>query len=1571
MPSTLDPLAAADRIAADYRAYLATTFAPLTDDRRADFEAALGQPSQIRKGPYLQATPPYLPGASLSELAASGHAHADLLAPGQQAVPTERPLYRHQEEAIRRISGGENLIVATGTGSGKTECYLLPILSHLLAEREAGTLGQPGVRAMLLYPMNALANDQMKRLRELFAAYPEITFGRYIGDTAHTFDKAREQFRQQHRTEPQTGELIDRATMQQRPPHVLLTNFAMLEYLLLRPADSSLFDGATGRHWRFVVLDEVHVYDGAKGAEVAMLLRRVRDRTLRSQRGVLRCIGTSATLGSGPGDTDRVLDFARKLFDEPFSARGVVHPQRAPLRAADASWAIDEAQLVELHGVWARAGGSLELAAAAGRAVPQPSDVEATLWQLLHDEQHVIALQSQLESASRLFSDMLATFDDFDDPARAIVMLVDLCVAARHDAHSAALLPARYHLWLRSSEGAFVCHHDRHPAGAGRVQLDRHATCPACAANGIHATMFELAVCRHCRREYLVGKIVDSSLTQAAFHVTSPDCFVPGEDEDRAADTDEDEDAVAPESIGGTEPKFLCAGCGVVHDGKSSCGCASPSPFRVTEVRPPRQGQVVRKCITCKRSSNAGVVQRFVSGSEASVAVLATSLYQSLPPSSSAGRRASADGRKLLMFSDSRQDAAFFAPYLDRTYRRAVERSLLWSELEHQGESCRFDDLVQPLRRRAELCGFLDEDAGAANRAQAEAWLLAEVLATDRRQSLDGLGLARIEIALPRRFEVPSALRRAGFDDEESLDLVRILADTLRQSAAVSAPNTVDVRSDTRFGPRNTVTVVREAMSSPGVLSWLPGAGQNRRTDFMTKVCARRGSAIDPVALLRELWRELTDPDSDFGKVLAVQPATRDGVVFALNHSWLEFCTAAQGADAQRCDVCRQVWWRSVSGACPTYRCDGTLQPTEAVENHYTSLYRRLEPLPLRVEEHTGQLRSRHAADLQEQFVRGELNALSCSTTFELGVDVGEVQAVLLRNVPPSAANYVQRAGRAGRRLGSAALVTAFAQRRSHDRSYFQEPTTMIDGVVPPPSIMLDNDAIVRRHVHAVAWAHFERERVDRGESAASEIGDLIDDTGGQALASRFVEWLQARPEGLRESLTRLVPHDPGSTLAIDSWGWVDRLISADDRGVGGWLTALVDGTRSELAELQEAKAKAAADEKYKAADSIDRTMKTIVDRPLLNRFAQTGVLPKYGFPVDVAELDVVREPAGRFLDLNRDLKLGILEFAPGASVVAKNHLWVSKAIKQPGGGRKLPEYEWSICTTCSTMHTLTKAADDEGEGLRSASCRRCQTPLDRTHRFVIPLFGFVGAMSSDPPGESRPPREGHLETFFTDFEGGAPDPDVIDLGGQPFVTRSSRRGWITVINRGRTGNGFRYCSWCGYADDVPARRTRQSRASSPPGHPRPTGNAMCKGTLRPRDLGHRFMTNVIEIELPGGVSLERVSALSTLHALIGATPVLGILPTDIGGSLSVGASGRPALVLFDDVPGGAGHTRRIRQQLEELIRAGLQRVQSCTCGEDTSCYGCLRSYRNQFDHDDLTRAAAVDVLNSMVRATR
>jgi ATP-dependent helicase YprA (DUF1998 family) len=1581
-PRVLDALGTSRSIADHYRGYLRSTFSPRRPELKAEFEAALSGAIPLVKGPFLQASPPFVNGCSLRALVSEGLLSQGFSRLKPEVFPLDRPLYGHQEQAVRKAVGGRrNLAVATGTGSGKTECFLLPIVNHLLREKENGTLAQPGVRALLLYPMNALANDQVKRLRHLLADFPEITFGRYVGETLAAPAKAEADFRARYPSEPRLrNELISREQIQATPPHILLTNYAMLEYLLLRPADSTLFDGPTGNHWRFVVLDEAHVYNGAQGTEVAMLLRRVRDRVLKSERGRLQCFATSATLGRGEADYPALLDFARCLFDEDFAweredpqQQDIVSAVRKPLVRGDATYELAQSTYAQLQRAYRTGATTAELAQivrAGGHTTHALASTSpaAFLTDLLGQDRHVVALQSMLEESSievgraaqRLFVGPTSSED--------LVSLIDLCVAARHRDDDAALIPARYHFFLRALEGAFVCLHPGHTVDP-RLLLARHGQCPSCAQRDRTAAMFELGVCKNCSAEYLVGDLRESGngqvLTTSADYAVRRRYLLLG---DALTDDDEDEVATGVEGTSASESRLMCPGCGLVADqGVPTCDCADkPQPVRVTVVVLPGDAPLLRTCLACGHRGSGEVVTRFVTGTDAPVAVVATDLYQELPPSG-LDRLAEriGEGRKLLMFSDSRQDAAFFAPYLERTYRRAVQRRLIAGAIARLSTmgTPRSDDLIAAIRQEAERCLVLDPDDGMlTNVNEASSWITQELLALDRRQSLEGTGTAEITVAFPRQFETPTPLRAAGFTDDEAKDLLRLLLDTIRTSGAITAPDGVDLR-DERFAPRNFEFGLRETGSETGVITWLPGSAMNRRLEILTKALSAKGSPANPKELLAGIWRYLTNGDGPWREVLVAHSDAKKGMLWQLSYKRFEFLPASQDHRPFRCGTCHRVWWRTVAGICPTWKCPGVVHPVEDIDallgDHYARLYGQLSPIGIAVQEHTAQWTASKASSIQDDFVSGRINALSCSTTFELGVDVGEVQAVLLRNVPPTSANYVQRAGRAGRRTDSAALVVTFAQRRSHDLTHFDDPRPLVDGVIAPPVVFLDNAAIVRRHAHSIAFAAFERYSADNNEDHLNVASFF---TAGQDTSAdqEFVTWLRTHPPQVGDALQRVIPEITAARLGLNIWAWVDALVeSSPDEPTHGWLTRAGEEVRGELATIAELQRDAVDNRKWGLAGHFDRLLVTLGKRNLLGFLASRNVLPKYGFPVDVVDLrlTVSGDTDAANLELDRDLRLAISEYAPGAMVVAAKTIWTSVGLGVRAN-HSIPTYRWGVCRDCGAFRRHLEELPPS-----CAVCGGQELKPQQTGSFALPIFGFVGKRHSKP-GESRPIRMAVTETYFGTYQGEPPPLEqVTELSAHCLVDRrSSRQGRINVINRGPLGQGFRICEWCGFGEPA---FIRTKKKSAPHDDIRRPGKE-CNGFLAFRHLGHEYLTDVAEIRI--SLPMSDDEARSTLYALLEGTSRLSIARDNVDGALHRFAPGPPcAFVLFDTVPGGAGHAQRIADNLPLVFAGAYDRVSKCECGPETSCYSCLRSYSNQIWHDVLSRGGAARVLSAVL----
>jgi ribosomal protein L40E len=1553
MSNSIDAVLASDSIKATYRRYLSSLLAVRDPKIDAALRRAIDHTDMLDKGPYLEATPPYAPGKPLRDLIAEGvvaQGFADLASAG---LPLDRPLYVHQEQSIRKVAAGRNVVVATGTGSGKTESFLIPILDSLIRERERGTLG-PGVRALLLYPMNALANDQMKRLRSLLANYPGITFGRYTGETETDPRKAKEAFTELNIDEPLLpNEILSRQEMRERPPHMLLTNYAMLEYLLLRPLDMELFATGAESKWRFIVVDEAHVYDGSQGAEIAMLLRRVRDRVAPDR--AVQCIATSATVGSD-SDPTAVTRFASSLFGQTFewdqddSGRQDIVMAKRVEAPPGPYWGPLSAD--EYRSIATNPDPDAAVLQAARNARWAQADVSGiTAATALSHEKSLAAMRATLATGPQTFGKVaVATFGESAARFGGLAAMVNLSSTLR-DVDGTTPLSARYHLFLRATEGAFVCLSPKGP----HVHLARHSVCPDC-----DAPAFEIGSCKRCGAVHVYGTPTPEG---GAMYLRPRKAgsrgtwFVLG---DHDALTDEDETATVDggDDVSGDGAK-LCTHCAALSDVEalacSDCGAPDLRPVRKLKQR----GEEIAGCLVCGARGPA-TVRVFDTGPDASGAVITTALYQNVPVADdSHGALSPGEGRKLLAFSDSRQSAAYFAPYLEDSYSRLQRRRLISQGLlaaHADEESVGIEDIVFKTRSKAAAVKHFPGRMTAQQQTRLVApWVMAEVLAMDDRQSLEGLGLIRISLDRDSGWRAPGPLLQLGLSDDEAWAFLQELVRTLRQQGAVTMPEDV-APNDEIFAPRLGPIRVRSAApeATRKVLSWLPGRGTNRRVDYTRRVLAALGSNADAETMLKGIWEFLSRKETP---VDWLRSATEPGLgsVYQVDHERLRIDWVSANSPVYQCGICRRTAPFSVRGVCPALGCEGKLvefvpPPADHDRDHYRALYRSMHAVPLSAKEHTAQWVNTEAAAIQHQFVRGEINTLSCSTTFELGVDVGELQAVMLRNMPPSTANYLQRAGRAGRRSGAAALVVTYAMRRSHDLTKFNAPEDMIAGKVRAPYVPLTNARIDRRHAHSVALAAFFRWLFETSGRIDRKAGQfLLHQDGNEPSVNLVKNFLTPVPVQVVDALARILPADVASDLDLAGGKWAVELIR------------LLETVRYELDKevemMRELELKASTEGKHSLAQRYQKVGTTLRERDLLGYLGNRNVLPKYGFPVDSVELRTdfgTGKSKGGRLDLTRDLSQAIYEYAPGAEIVAGGGLWTSRGIYRLPG-RALQEYVYQVCKRCGGFRYGVESADEK--------CQHCGEVAQTAPRtFTIPEFGFVSAPESGKPGP-RPPRRSWSGAVHVLAQPPEARTYTQHMGGGSIVVNAGPRGRLVALADGLSGMGFWVCDWCGHGSP------RVSNPRKPPKHNHLLKNQPCAGYQRLLDLGHVYETDLLSLDVNVfGIHGSQSAWLSAMYAIVeAASETLEIAREDIGGSLTPAGADRWAMTLFDAVPGGAGHVLQVEQNLERVLRVALDRVADCECGPETSCYGCLRSYQNQRDHDELSRGAAEQVLRRLI----
>ncbi|MFN0145617.1 MAG: DEAD/DEAH box helicase [Dehalococcoidia bacterium] len=1539
--TALDPLALTSTINAAYLRYLRTVLRTSDPDMNEAIGHALARvEAGLIVGPILESTPPFVPGRTPRELAEAGVLGPRWLdapfahrpdQPEWASIPTDRPLHAHQDEAVTKAAAGRNLIVATGTGSGKTEAFLIPILDGLFREAAAGTLSEPGVRALLLYPMNALANDQMKRLRQLLDCHPQITFGQYTGNTRNSRKDALENLKVMG-IAPAPGELVSRAEMQERPPHILLTNYAMLEYLLMRPDDSPLFERRNDRTWRAVVLDEVHTYDGTSGLEIAMLLRRLLDRTGRAP-GEVRFVGTSATVGTEPDAPPLVAKFGRDLFGATFeyepsdaTRQDVVTAKRREHRVDGAAKDIEPDQADAI-------------------------DDDADRGLKLSRDGRVRALLARMAEGPARVGELAETvFPGLGDGAALVTRFVNLLGRSKAPDWDGPLVQARFHTFVRALDGAQACLRPHGPRQLPRVTLGADRSCLEC---GEDALLSEIATCRRCGQWHLRGVMDGDHLRRSLDREDSDQAILYFARLDERGEDDDDDgvDPMADDTIpaAGASPTSasICTHCLRMSDTTPACSCPREAVRIFTlATRSPDRGFL--RCVNCGISAATSGPRRLRLGSDAAPAVLATALYD--------GLHADEKHRKFISFADSRQDAAFFASYLERTYGSINRRRIIMAVLKalwarHGRVGLRLQDISLELEKQATAAGyFADARISAIERKRRiQSWLVAELTAIDRRQSLAGVGLVARRLARSTGWKAPKALLEppCSFSDDEAWILVEVLLSGLLDRGIVAYPDGVDPTWEI-FHPRTRPVYVRRESRGHAIEAWLPATPNVRSTkvDYLSRLLATSGShsTADPVALLTGLWTMLIENPS-FSGYLASHQDTKHGTLFQLNPAFWEL---HPGAGSFRCDHCGNRWPGSVRGVCPTMRCGGRLLPDGSADgDHYRSLYQDPPAAQMRVEEHTAQWTNNAAFDVQNRFVRpdGDIDVLSCSTTFELGVDLGDLEAVFLRNIPPRAANYVQRAGRAGRRDDAASFVLCFAQLRPHDQQVFARAEEFVAGSVPPPRVADLNRQIVARHLHSVAISRFFHQHMESTESVWKTTGAFFLD-GDPKPVERFRTYLaQKDPDLLAEAL-RVVPGEVHDELGLVEWSWVGPLL--EDRLDPAALS--IEADDSLYADLV---ADAVRQEKYRDAEHYKSVRNTVRSEYLLGFLATHNVLPKYGFPVDVVPLKTnhLTRESGNRVELDRDLRIAVSEFAPGAGVVAAKTLWVSRGIRR-FPTRALPETRYSVCERC---HRFERGS--------TGQCGQCGARISLSGTMVEPRFGFVAGVSSRGLGEERPQRLWASQAYFFDRDPGDDGAARLPLPNLPDVSaRFSRNGRLAVVNSGK-GKGFLYCRDCGSAE--PATVPGSPAGRRPRDHHDPISGRTCRGTTDRVHLGHVFATDLAEFALAGMAGATSSGLISVQSSLAeGAARALNIRRTEIDGTYYYDGAG-PVFVVYDTVPGGAGLARQIVECAQRVLATAYSVVNDCDCGEQSSCYRCLRNYGNQRMHEELSRSAAARYLRA------
>ena len=1598
---------ASKRIANKYRRYLKTMFDIKDPDYKGIFERRLEESKSFEKGPYLDVTNSFEKGRSIPQLIQDGIVSADFqYLKRLYNIPN---LHKHQEEALLKAISGENLIVSTGTGSGKTECFLLPLINELMREKERGTLDD-GVRALIIYPMNALANDQIDRLRKTFIEYPDISFGCYTGQTKH-YDKtmkgqkgAIDQYIELNGRriddvrlqKPLPNERLSRESMKARPPHILITNYAMLEYLMLRPEDNVFFDGPQANNWKFIILDEAHTYTGSTGIEVSMLLRRL---IAKLNNKNPQYILTSATLGDEDSNKD-VITFAERLCSAKFKEENIIRAKRIKLEQLESKYTLEPSffefvdSLIDYGYDDKRIISDIEKEYQFG--LNETGSLSVYLYDLLVCDNTFWKIKKFLNKPKSIKE--IREYSGLNE--KEISAFVD--VASRAAKNYSKLFDSRYHMFLRATEGVFIT-------------LSPHKDLFLTRKNMVYSgddeyKVFEAVTCTQCHALYLLGYIdANNYLVQKSSAESDEikEAFYIG---DQINDTDEDESLENSELA--VEKYELCPHCGFIRSEKevhkTSCGHDEKHFIKVVKVKTTNDvdGRVT-KCISCENVNRLGILRGFFTGQEASTSVIGTSLFEELPShvkkvtihessvddgfdvDLTESVEEEAKAKQFIAFSDSRQAAAYFSSYFSVSYDGILYGRLIREELNssknNQTELPLFINNLSSRMKENKIIPFdeflhcLKTNSVASFDYEKVAWqaVLKELVDCNSRNSLMGLGLLGLDFNNKLAFG-PHKKYNLNVDEVKNICMVFVMG--MLADAAMYYPKGMN-ENDKGFFTHNGIelTYLKDS-GSKYVRSFIPqnDSFSNKRLDYLTRVLKKVDDKIereDVKKVLDQIWNAFFAPNS-LGKsqILfrdknAHYKVNLENLVLDKNKKWC------------RCDKCNKLTPYNVKGVCPTYHCDGKLVDVNIDElekdNHYYRMYHDLAIEPMRVVEHTAQLNREEAYNYQNLFKDQKIDVLSCSTTFEMGVDVGDLETVFMRNMPPSASNYAQRAGRAGRSAQSAAFALTFCNKSNHDFNYFEKPTEMINGTILPPQFKVDNEKICIRHLYSSAFSYFFKLYPDYFTNA-KDMMEKCDKTGlcGYDVFKSFLNTTSQERDDMKEYLKESVPQSLQAKFMIDTFGWVNWLFASNHDE----YPSLYDVREVYLKELNTLrteydKAKAAGEgEQF----SFLKRIQTYEQEKIINFLSRNNILPKYGFPVDTVELEsnskTKSDDIGG-LDLSRDLSMAISEYAPGCQVVANNRLVTSRFIKKvPGFDWR--KYDYIECDNCRTLNVTTHTFVAKGDKHPLCNCKQCATELDskKIKTFLIPEFGFVADEKVGKPSLIKPEKTFRTEASFFNYSDSANENKYLIGDTEVSISMVGNDGEMAMLNT----TDFFVCPNCGYTIEAPAGtspfvKTIQDKK----GHKDSKGFPCKKGIeLEKYSLGYKFKTDIIRIRinqpLMSGTKIHE-EAYSILQALIlAACKELNIEHTEIAGCLQYYYNGghNYSYILYDKTPGGAGHVKRLNNKdtiLHVLINA-MNLAQKCpNCDEDSSCYSCLRTYQNQKHHDIIKRNYVFNYLGQVL----
>lgn len=1603
--------------------------------------------------------------------------------------------YSHQYEAWSHLleTSPKSVIVSSGTGSGKTECFLVPILNDIVDRNSK----PDGVEALFLYPLNALINSQRERLTAwTHQLGDQVKFSLFNGDTPESVSAAE---RKKH-----PNEQLSRRELRESPAQILVTNSTMLEYMLVRQKDANILNRSQGK-LRWIVLDEAHTYIGSQAAELSLLLRRVMH-GFGVTPDQVRFVATSATIGGADSDDD-LKAFLADVAGVDITQVHLVKGKREikPLME------LDQIKAMSLDHV-----ASIE-------NEQQRYDVLQKIPPLRTLRQRLSATDNRmtLNEISKLLS---ATEEPLSE--QVSLQWLDICASTKN-ASGDAFIPFRLHLFHRVAGGLWACSNSDCSSKVGTplesvdwrfgmVYMSRRDKC-SCGS-----PVFEMVSCNGCGTSLLAAtEIIDSETSHTQLHLTKPDSSI----DDFALDiigeedlTNEDDEEVSNEydRFGLISPlSFEETGEYWINNQRDVKAAKMHGSHLIHRVEGYRKsdGALSLRCPCCQHTKikNFEFYRHFINGAPFMLSTVIPTLLEYCQDGKKEQLKGPWNGRRMITFTDSRQGTARFSAkaqqdserqflrstiyhlILDKAIRESGAGSASSPELEQYQAMLKMaiengnEGMVEFVEGKiSELVGstskpvtvsWLEVEDFLAEQKEVQLWikkfyehfddrmdmvanpkLLARLLLLrefnsrpKRQNTLETMGLVCMEYPVldKKANSAPSEwLRHFGSADEARAEWVNFL--TVAVNFHVRSVKAVRLTEEqinwigAKYSPAFLVGQ-DEPTHIWNVEAWPKIRRNGSRQPRLARLVATAlnmelddaNSRADINEILRQAWMALQS---------SVLTPSGDGYRLELEQQ-VSFSLLA---DKYQCPHTQKIIDKPLLGVTPYLNVSGdrnehlcksistpsypfpfgrdpdsgeTVELTKVrdwqeqpelmnvrKENAWSDIADRVvERTPyFRVAEHSAQIKASQLREYEKEFKAGRINVLSCSTTMEMGVDIGGISVVAMNNAPPNPANYLQRAGRAGRRGESKSIALTLCKSTPHGEHIFSNTRWAFDTEVKVPNVSLSSDYIVRRHVNSLLLATFLNRVLKSENSLKLNCGNFFKSDHGSAAsqAEQFIDWcvngaLELVQEGL-DTLLRRTSLDATSRIEI-----LDASATHMKQIVERWVAEhqLLKDQSNSLEDNPNSLSTAQA--------AVESQIQRLEGEFLLSELARKGFLPGYGFPTDVVSLntdhvkvierrkrnikmkqDQISDKTSRKDNLysakgfpSRDLSVAIRDYAPGNDVVIDGRVYQSKGVllnwHSPASVDQVKEIQalrWAWrCDKCGASNTSS---------LRPDKCECCGNEFDLSdsntkehiHPYIQPA-SFAVDIRDEPHNDIS--RLNHVP--INDPWVTVDSSEWREVSVNPGASyRSSHNGHVYYYSAGPVNKGYALCLECGRMEAMPESEDKSpkdvlmghTRLRGGKGHLTSSSEVLCGGNDReytakgPLKLGHSTYTDVFELLLFNELgkplvdrSIARSVAVLMRNQL---AEKLGINNDEIGCTTKpVNHEGREvqAIVLFDNAAGGAGFSIQASDYVVELLKGAKKIASSCNC--DKACHRCLVDYSTQHVLDLLDRHKVTAYLNN------